>query len=93
MSNQQNEFEPKACIEVVFSYKIELPLLSREPTQFVYVYPELVIQHDVSTQADIFPACSSPKKPYIATSCGKKCVLKSFGECYTSTVTLKNLES
>ena len=37
-SNQQNEFEPKACIEVVFSYKIELPLLSREPTQFVYMF-------------------------------------------------------
>ena len=27
------------------------------------MYPELVVQHDVSTQADIFLACSSPKEP------------------------------
>ena len=42
---------------------IELPILSRGPTHFVDVYPELVIQHDVSTQADMFLACSSPKEP------------------------------
>ena len=27
------------------------------------VYPELVIQHDVSSQADMLLACSSPKEP------------------------------
>ena len=27
------------------------------------MYPELVVQHDVSTQADMFLACSSPKVP------------------------------
>ena len=42
---------------------IELPVLSRGPTHFVHVYPELVIQHDVSTQAGMFLACSSPKEP------------------------------
>ena len=42
---------------------IELPILSRGSTHFVDVYPELVIQHDVSTQADMFLACSSPKEP------------------------------
>ena len=41
----------------------ELPILSRGPTHFVDVYPELVVQHDVSTQADMFLACSSPKEP------------------------------
>ena len=41
----------------------ELPILSREPTHFIDVYPELVIQHDVSTQADMFLAYSSPKEP------------------------------
>ncbi len=47
-----------------FSFGLtELPILSRGPTHFVNVYPELVIQHDVSTQADIFLACSSPKEP------------------------------
>ena len=39
---------------------IELPILSRGPT---HVYPEFIIQHDVSTQADMFLACSSPKEP------------------------------
>ena len=41
----------------------ELPILSRGPTHFVNVYPELVVQHDVSTQVDMFLACSSPKEP------------------------------
>ena len=27
------------------------------------MYPVLVLQHDVSTQADMFLACSSPKEP------------------------------
>ena len=27
------------------------------------IYPELVVQHDASTQADMFLACSSPKEP------------------------------
>ena len=42
---------------------IELPTLSRGPTHFVDIYPELVVQHDVGTQADMFLACSSPKEP------------------------------
>ena len=47
-----------------FSFGLtELPILSRGPTHFVNVYPELVVQHDVSTQADMFLACSSPKEP------------------------------
>ena len=41
----------------------ELPILLRGPTHFVDVYPELVLQRDVSTQADMFLACSSPKEP------------------------------
>ena len=41
----------------------EFPILSRGPTHFVDVYPELVLQHDVSTQADMFLPCSSPKEP------------------------------
>ena len=40
----------------------ELPILSRGPTHCVDVYQELVIYHDVSTQADVFLVCSSPKK-------------------------------
>ena len=35
----------------------------QRPTHFVNVYPDMVIQHDVSTQADMFLACSSPKQP------------------------------
>ena len=27
------------------------------------MYPELVLQHDVSTQADMFLTCSFPKEP------------------------------
>ena len=38
-------------------------MLSRGSTHFVDVYPELVVQHDVSTQADMFLAYSSPKEP------------------------------
>ena len=38
------------------------PILSRSPPQFVNFYPEPIIQHDVSTQADMFLACSSPKQ-------------------------------
>ena len=36
-------------------------ILSRSP-QFANFYPEPIIQHDVSTQADMFLACSSPKQ-------------------------------
>ena len=32
------------------------------PTHFVNVYPELVVQHDISTQVDMFLVCSSPKE-------------------------------
>ena len=42
---------------------LELAILSRGPTHFVNVYADMVIQHDVSTQADMFLACSSPKQP------------------------------
>ena len=38
------------------------PVLSRSPTQFAYFYPEPIIEHDVSTQADMFLASSSPKQ-------------------------------
>ena len=45
-----------------FSFGLtELPILLTGPTHFVNVYPELVIQHNVSTQADMFLACSTPK--------------------------------
>ena len=44
-------------------FLLELPILSRGPTHFVNVYPDMVIQHNVSTQADMFLACSSPKQP------------------------------
>ena len=37
------------------------PILSRSSPQFANFYPEPIIQHDVSTQADMFLACSSPK--------------------------------
>ena len=50
------------CIQQIFCL-IELPILSRGPTHFMDIYPELVVQHDVSTQADMFLACSSPKEP------------------------------
>ena len=51
------------CIQQIFCL-IELPILSRGPTHFFMdIYPELVMQHDVSTQADMFLACSSPKEP------------------------------
>ena len=46
----------------------ELSILSRGPTHFVDVYPELVLQHDVNTQADMLLACSSPKEPCILVS-------------------------
>jgi len=51
------------CLATIFCDITELPILSRGPTQFVDIYPELVMQHDVSTQADMFLACSSPKEP------------------------------
>ena len=38
------------------------PSLSKSPPQFAHFYPEPIIQHDVSTQADMFLACSSPKE-------------------------------
>ena len=38
------------------------PILSRSSPQFANFYPEPIIQHDVSTQADMFLACSSPKQ-------------------------------
>ena len=41
----------------------ELLILCRRPTHFENVYPDMVIQHDVSTKADMFLACSSPKQP------------------------------
>ena len=44
-------------------FLLKLPSLSRRPTHFVNVYPDMVIQHDVCTQADMFLACSSPKQP------------------------------
>ena len=44
----------------MFALITELPVLSRGPTQFVNIYLETVIQHDVGTQADMFLACSSP---------------------------------
>ena len=50
------------CIQQIFCL-IELPVLSRGPTHFMEIYPELVVQHDASTQADMFLACSSPKEP------------------------------
>ena len=52
------------CVFKIFSFGLtELPILSRGPTHFMNVYPELVIQHDVNTQADMFLACFSPKEP------------------------------
>ena len=42
---------------------IEFPILSRGPTQFVDIYPELVVQHNVSIQVDKPVACSSPVEP------------------------------
>ena len=50
------------CIQQIFCL-IELPILSRGPTHLMEIYPELVVQHDASTQADMFLACSSPKEP------------------------------
>ena len=38
------------------------PTLTRSPTKFADHYPSLIIQHVVSTQADMFLACSSPKE-------------------------------
>ena len=38
------------------------PILTKSPLQFVSIYPDPVIQHDASTQADMFLACSSPKE-------------------------------
>ena len=43
--------------------KQKITNLSTGPTHFMNVCHELVIQHDVSTQADMFLACSSPKEP------------------------------
>ena len=37
-------------------------ILTKSPPQFVSIYPYPDIQHDASTQADMFLACSSPKK-------------------------------
>ena len=45
---------------VYLDFVVELPVLSRSPTHFVDIYPDVVIQHDVGTQADMFLACSSP---------------------------------
>ena len=39
---------------------IELPVLSRDSTHFLIIYPETVIQHDDGKQVDIFLACSLP---------------------------------
>ena len=66
------------CVRAVVQYicksgscTTELPILSRGPTHFVDLYPELVVQHDISTQADMFLACSSPKEPCTYTSFGR----------------------
>ena len=53
----------KICSFGLTELPSELPILSRGPTHFINIYPELVVQHDVSTQADMFLACSSPKEP------------------------------
>jgi len=37
-------------------------MLTKSPPQFVNFYPDPIIQHDASTQADMFLACSSPKE-------------------------------
>ena len=37
-------------------------MLSREPTHFVDVYPNMVMQHVIIIQADMLLACSSPKQ-------------------------------
>ena len=42
----------------------ELLILSRGQTHFVNVFLDVVVQRDVSTQADIFLTCTSPKQPY-----------------------------
>ena len=38
------------------------PTLTRSPTKFADYYPSPIIQHSVSTQADMFLACSSPEE-------------------------------
>ena len=38
------------------------PILTKSPPQFVSIYPDPVIQHDASTQADVFLECTSPKE-------------------------------
>ena len=45
------------------TFLIELLILSRGLTQFVDIYPELVVQHDVSIQVDKPVASSSPVEP------------------------------
>ena len=37
-------------------------MLTKSPPQFVNFYPDPIIQHDASTQADMFLACSLPKE-------------------------------
>ena len=45
-----------------------LPVLSRDSTCFVNIYPETVIQRDVGTQVDMFLACSLPiESPSLVT--------------------------
>ena len=43
------------CIEIK-------TILKKSPPQFVSIYPDPVIQHDASTQADMFLACLSLKE-------------------------------
>ena len=38
------------------------PVLTRSSNKFADFYPNTIIQHDVSTQDDMFLACSSPKE-------------------------------
>ena len=40
-----------------------LPVLTRSGPKFADIYPEVPMQRDVCTQADMFLAVSSPKQP------------------------------
>ena len=41
---------------------VNVSRLKKSPPQFVYIYPDPSIQHDASTQADMFLACLLPKE-------------------------------
>lgn len=48
--------------QVLVYFIVDLPVLTRSGPKFVDIYPQPIIQRDISTQADMFLAVSSPKQ-------------------------------